>query len=167
MVINVEARGVKGPALLFETSSGNRAVMELYKKVRNPYTYSLTTLVYSILPNNTDFSVVKDSIPGMNFSVIDNLKYYHTDKDNFSNISLKSIEHYGLQIVPMLEEYLKGDKYGSKGSYLSGAGPTLMLVNPTGSNVEEKIREYVSQFEHFWLVHPVKEDNEGAVIIKN
>lgn len=119
MVINVEARGVKGPALLFETSSGNRAVMELYKKVRNPYTYSLTTLVYSILPNNTDFSVVKDSIPGMNFSVIDNLKYYHTDKDNFSNISLKSIEHYGLQIVPMLEEYLKGDKYGSKGAFES------------------------------------------------
>ncbi len=119
LVINVEARGVKGPALLFETSAGNKEVMELYKKARNPYTYSLTTLVYRVLPNDTDFSLIKDSIPGMNFSVIDNLKYYHTDKDNFSNISLKSLEHYGMQIVPMIEEYLKGEKFGAEMAFVS------------------------------------------------
>ena len=109
--INVEARGVKGPALLFETSPGNRKLMELYKEAENPYTYSLTSLVYRMLPNKTDFSVVKDSIPGMNFSVIDNLKYYHTDLDNFSNISLKSLQHYGLQIEPVIYRYLISSDY--------------------------------------------------------
>lgn len=111
LVINVEARGVKGPALLFETSVGNSNVVELYKEARNPFAYSLTTLVYNILPNNTDFTIVKDSIPGLNFSVIDNLKYYHTDKDNFTNISLKAIEHYGLQIEPIMKEYLTSCRY--------------------------------------------------------
>lgn len=119
MVMNVEARGVKGPALLFETSAGNSRVMELYKEARSPYTYSLTTLVYRVLPNNTDFSVVKDSIPGVNFAVIDNLKYYHTDKDNFSNISLKSLQHYGMQIEPMVEEYLLNAKYSSNAAFKS------------------------------------------------
>jgi hypothetical protein len=119
MVINVEARGVRGPALLFETSAGNSKVMELYKEARNPYTYSLTTLVYRVLPNNTDFTIVKDSIPGFNFSVIDNLKYYHTDKDNFSNISLKSIQHYGMQIAPMMEKYLTSDRYAGKDAFYS------------------------------------------------
>ena len=110
-VMNVEARGVKGPALLFETSAGNRKLMELYKEAENPYTYSLTSLVYRILPNKTDFSVVKDSIPGMNFSVIDNLKYYHTDLDNFSNISHKALQHYGLQIEPIIYRYLISSDY--------------------------------------------------------
>ncbi len=47
----------------------------------------------------------------MNFSVLDNLNYYHTDKDNYSNINLKSIQHYGAQIEPMLHKYLTDDDY--------------------------------------------------------
>ena len=70
-------------------------------------------------------------------------------------------------LIPGMESILKAAVgYGSYGGYLSGAGPTLMLVNPAGSNVEDKIRNFVSQFEHFWLVQPVKVDNEGAVIIR-
>ena len=43
LAVNVEARGVKGPALLFETSSGNAALMDFYTEyARYPYTYSLT-----------------------------------------------------------------------------------------------------------------------------
>lgn len=113
-VVNVEARGVKGPALLFETSPGNEKVMELYANADNPSGLSLTTAVYRYLPNDTDFSVVKDSIPGINLAVIDNLHYYHTDKDNFSNISLGSIQHYGDQLEPVLKEYLTNEEY--KGS---------------------------------------------------
>lgn len=111
LVINLEARGVKGPALLFETSAGNSNLMKLYKKASLPYTYSLTTVVYTFLPNFTDFTELKEHLPGYNFSVIDNLHYYHTDKDNFSNISLRSIQHYGVQLEPIMKEYLTGDKY--------------------------------------------------------
>ncbi len=117
-VVNVEARGVKGPALLFETSSGNDKLMELYSWAENPHGMSLTTAVYKFLPNDTDFSVVKDSIPGLNFAVIDNLHYYHTDKDNYSNISLKSVQHYGDQLEPVIKKYLTGEEYGDKGALL-------------------------------------------------
>ena len=142
MVINVEARGVKGPALLFETSVGNSKVMELYKEARNPYTYSLTTLVYRVLPNNTDFTIVKDSIPGFNFSVIDNLKYYHTDKDNFSNISLKSIQHYGIQIAPIMEKYLTSGEYGSSTILTSGRDSIFFTIPLLGLFLFSKT-EYV------------------------
>lgn len=117
LIINVEARGVKGPALLFETSKANDKAMELYKEAKRPYTYSLTSVVYNILPNFTDFTVVKDSLAGFNFSVIDDLNYYHTDKDNFSNISLKSLQHYGAQLEPIIKKYLTDDKY-SDSSYM-------------------------------------------------
>ena len=118
-VVNIEARGVKGPALLFETSPGNGKILELFGEAHRPSGMSLTTFVYNILPNFTDFSVVKDSIPGMNFAVIDNLKYYHTDLDNYSNISLKSLQHYGDQILPVLHEYLVNEKYSAHDALVS------------------------------------------------
>jgi hypothetical protein len=111
LVINVEARGVKGPAILFETSNNNNKLMELYEYSKYPCSYSLTSAVYSILPNYTDFSLIKDSLPGYNFSVIDNLNYYHTDKDTFSNINLTSIQHYGAQLEPLIKEYLTDEIY--------------------------------------------------------
>ena len=71
-VINIEARGVKGDALLFETSKNNASIMELYSNAKYKRGFSLTSFVYNILPNFTDFNHVKDSIPGVNFAVIDN-----------------------------------------------------------------------------------------------
>lgn len=101
-MINIEARGPWGPALLFEACPGNEKVMELYDDAaKYPYTYSLTTVVYSFMPNFTDFTIVKDSIPGLNFSTIADVNHYHTDLDNFSNVSAKSIQHYGAQILPI------------------------------------------------------------------
>ena len=119
LVVNVEARGVKGPALLFETSPGNEKVMDLYGKADRPSGMSLASVVYNYLPNYTDFSVVKDSIPGMNFAVVDNLRHYHTDLDNYSNISLKSLQHYGDQLQPVLHEYLVGDGYSGSDAFVS------------------------------------------------
>lgn len=112
-VVNVEARGVKGPALLFETSKGNGKLMELYSNAVRPSGMSLTSVVYDFLPNDTDFSVVKDSLPGMNFAVIDDLSYYHTDKDNYSNISYNSLQHYGDQLQPVVYEYLTDARYSA------------------------------------------------------
>ena len=119
LAINIEARGVKGPALLFETSPGNSKLVELYKEAKYPYTYSLTSAVYNILPNSTDFSCIKDNIPGFNFSVIDNLNYYHTDLDNYDNISLRSIQHYGEQILPIVKSYLLNPEYNGMEAFVS------------------------------------------------
>lgn len=115
LVLNVEARGPWGPALLFEACPGNDKVQDLYASVaKYPYTYSLTTVVYGFMPTFTDFSIIKDSVPGLNFSTIADINHYHTDKDNFSNISEKSIQHYGAQMHPIVMEYLTGEQYADK-----------------------------------------------------
>lgn len=111
-MINIEARGPWGPALLFEACPGNVKVLDLYEsESRYPYTYSLTTIVYEMIPNFTDFTIVKDSIPGLNFSTITDVNRYHTHHDNFSNISEKSIQHYGAQILPLARKYVLGEEY--------------------------------------------------------
>ena len=115
LVLNVEARGTWGPALLFEACPGNAKVQELYASTAAyPFTYSLTTVVYQFLPMFTDFTIVKDELPGLNFSNIADVNHYHTDLDNFSNISEKTIQHYGSQILPLTMEYLTGEEYADK-----------------------------------------------------
>lgn len=129
-MINLEARGPWGPALLFETCPGNEKIMDLYAKAADyPFTYSLTTVVYSFMPNFTDFTIVKDEIPGMNFSTIADINHYHTDLDNFSNISAKSIQHYGAQMLPVAAEYLTDPVYADK-NYLKAENDTVNFTIP-------------------------------------
>ena len=128
-MINIEARGPWGPALLFEACPGNKKVMELYDEAaKYPYTYSLTTVVYSFMPNFTDFTIVKDSIPGLNFSTIADVNHYHTDLDNFSNVSAKSIQHYGAQILPITKTYLTGEQYADKNSLRADSDATNFTI---------------------------------------
>ncbi len=129
-MINLEARGPWGPALLFETCPGNEKVMDLYADAaKYPFTYSLTTVVYTFMPNFTDFTIVKDELPGMNFSTIADVNHYHTDLDNFSNISGKSIQHYGAQIVPVVEEYLTNAVYADR-EYFRSEDDTVNFTVP-------------------------------------
>ena len=129
LMINLEARGPWGPALLFETCPGNEKVMDLYADAaKYPYTYSLTTVVYSFMPNFTDFTIVKDEIPGLNFSTIADINHYHTDLDNFSNISEKSIQHYGAQVLPVTMEYLKGEQYADRDYFKSEEDTTNFTI---------------------------------------
>lgn len=117
LIINLEARGPFGPALLFETSPGSARLMELYSSAAEyPYTYSLTTVVYGFMPNFTDFTIAKDEIPGLNFSTIADINHYHTDLDNFSNVNPRSIQHYGAQISPIVNRYLTDSQYADRES---------------------------------------------------
>lgn len=129
-MINLEARGPFGPCLLFETCPGNEKVMELYSKAADyKFTYSLTTVVYSFMPNFTDFTIVKDEIPGMNFSTITDINHYHTDKDNFSNVTESSIQHYGAQVLPVAMEYVTNPEYAAK-DYFKSEEDTVNFTIP-------------------------------------
>lgn len=129
LIMNVDARGTYGPALLFEVSSPDERMMELYKAAKSPYAYSLTNVVYKYMPNGTDFTVVKDVIPGMNFSNVADINTYHTDQDNFDNISLKTIQHYGAQILPVAEKYVTDPVYSDK-DYLKSGKQTVNFTIP-------------------------------------
>ena len=130
LMINLEARGPYGPCLLFETCPGNEKIMDLYSEAADyKFTYSLTTVVYTFMPNFTDFTIVKDEIPGMNFSTITDINHYHTDKDNFSNICEKSIQHYGAQVLPVALEYVTNPLYADK-DYFRSEDDTVNFTIP-------------------------------------
>ena len=82
IVINIEARGVKGPSIMFQTSLDNYKVMKFYQKADYPVSFSLAGDVYSRMPNSTDFTpMLEEGLVGLNMAVLDNLDYYIHLKD--------------------------------------------------------------------------------------
>jgi len=76
LVINFEARGNRGPSILFETSEGNGWVMKEFKKaVPYPVAYSFTSDVYKMVTNVTDFTPFRSAEKsGFNFSNLGAMK---------------------------------------------------------------------------------------------
>jgi hypothetical protein len=103
-VINVEARGTNGPSMLFETSRNNRwLVGQAVSRLPRPVTSSLFATIYDLLPNDTDLTVFKRSgVQGVNFGIIGNVAAYHTPLDNLEHVSLRSLQHHGINALAIL-----------------------------------------------------------------
>ncbi|MDP9009368.1 MAG: M28 family peptidase [Pseudomonadota bacterium] len=95
--VNMEARGVSGPSLMFETGTANAWLMHRYAAATpTPITNSLFYVVYKTLPNNTDFTVFKAaSYQGFNFAFIGDVAHYHTPLDSYGNTSASTLQHQG------------------------------------------------------------------------
>ena len=102
--VNMEARGVSGPSLMFETGTANAWLMRLYGRATlEPITNSLCYVVYKMLPNNTDFTVFKAAgYQGFNFAFIGDVAHYHTPLDNWENASGTTMQHQGANALSAL-----------------------------------------------------------------
>lgn len=97
IVINVEARGTRGPSLMFETTPGSAWLVELYAQAaEHPVTSSLFPAVYRTLPNDTDFSIfARRGLQGLNFAFIGGVENYHTPRDSIRNVDFRSVQQQG------------------------------------------------------------------------
>lgn len=107
LVLNLEARGNSGPAIMFETSDNNGfLIKEFAKTVQYPVASSLTYDIYKLLPNDTDLTVFKEGgYAGFNFAYIGNPNYYHTALDDFDSPDERSIQHQGLYALSLIEHF--------------------------------------------------------------
>lgn len=107
-VVNVEARGNRGPSMLFQTSTGDGPLIDLYAKYVPEYaTSSLYAEIYKFLPNDTDLTMfIADGFPSYNFAFVGGVADYHTAKDMRANLDPVSLQQHGdnmLGVVKGLE----------------------------------------------------------------
>lgn len=90
VVLNFEARGNHGPSMMFQTSDNNGWLIdELAETVSRPVANSLSSDIYKLLPNETDFTVFKYAgMNGLNFAYIQGVAAYHSTLDNMSSWQL-------------------------------------------------------------------------------
>lgn len=100
-VINLEARGVSGPALMFETSRPNgQVVSDWSRSGARPFAHSMMAAVYELLPNSTDLTVHLDQgFPGINIAIAEGSDLYHSERDTLAELDPRSVQHMGDQAL--------------------------------------------------------------------
>lgn len=117
-VLNFEARGIRGPSIMFETSPNNGwLINEFGANAPHPIAHSLAYEIYRLLPNDTDFTVFKRAnLPGLNFAYINGLTNYHTPIDNLASLDERSLQHHGSNALALARQFGNVDLRATKAS---------------------------------------------------
>jgi len=96
-VVNLEAIGNGGPAVLFELGPDNGPRVRTFAEVvPAPTGTSLGDAVYSRMPNDTDLSVfLRRGIGGFNLALVQGSPAYHAPHDTPDHLDPRSVQHMG------------------------------------------------------------------------
>lgn len=100
-VVNMDTRGGGGRAYMFETSNGNGALIDLFRKSAvRPTSTSLAVFLYQNMPNGTDFTIPKDKgIVGLNYAFIGRQFDYHAPNSTAESLERGALQHMGEQVL--------------------------------------------------------------------
>ncbi|HJS79455.1 MAG TPA: M28 family peptidase [Vitreimonas sp.] len=95
-LVDLEARGTRGPAVFFESNQPNADAVAAYSAVARPVANSVMADVYRLLPNTTDVTVLtRPGLDVVNIAVLDGVEDYHTRNDTIAAQDLRSVQHMG------------------------------------------------------------------------
>ena len=103
LVLNLEARGMSGPAFMFETSPNNSAVAGYFlNHVKQPVTGSLFPSLYALMPNSTDMTnLIPEGFTVLNIAAVGDADHYHQSTDAPRYVDHSTLQHYGDQALDL------------------------------------------------------------------
>ena len=107
VALNFEGRGNAGPTLTFEVNAQNGWVMrEFAKAAPYPIASSVFYEVYRRLPNNTDFTPLRQAgIAGLGFAFVEGYPYYHSPADTPARLDLGALQHHGSYMLSLVRHF--------------------------------------------------------------
>jgi hypothetical protein len=120
--VNLDARGVRGPSMMYETSSANVGLIRLYaRNSTRPVANSLMFDLYRQLPSDTNFTVFREhGWQGFNLAFLGGTQFYHRAADIVRNTDARSVQHQGeeaLALVRALAEAPPGRRVADSAVY--------------------------------------------------
>lgn len=110
LVLNFEARGHRGPVVMFQTFGAVAPWVDALAHVDDPVAYSLAADVYERMPNDTDLTVFgRAGLPGMNFAFIGGHSHYHTPLDAPAELDRGSLQHHGQYALALARHFGAAD----------------------------------------------------------
>ena len=137
-VVNLEARGVRGPATMFQTSRPNgKALDALVSHDRLPVANSLSADIYEIMPNDTDVSeFLTLDVDALNYAFVEGARYYHTPRDSLENLDAETLFHMGASALASVEALLGQDQNTADSAWVySDIAGLALLKLPQGWSV--------------------------------
>jgi hypothetical protein len=121
VVLNLEARGTSGPALMFQSSPDNSSVIPALASAQRPIAGSgLWEACSQLLSGDTDFSVFRNAgFAGMNFAFMEGSARYHTPEDSPANLDPASLQHMGATVLAATRHFAGQDLGVPRGGSLT------------------------------------------------
>lgn len=95
-LVNLEARGSRGPAIFFESNQPNADAIAAFANAPRPIANSVMADVYALLSNSSDVTALtRPGLDILNIAVLDGLEDYHTPQDTIASQDLRSAQHMG------------------------------------------------------------------------
>ena len=113
MVVNLEARGGGGRAMMFETGPGNAQTISQFARATKdatggPSSNALTVFVYRLMPNGTDMTIaVNRGIAGVNLAFIGRPDQYHAPTSTPDALDQGSLQHIGSLALEATDGFLR------------------------------------------------------------
>ncbi len=131
-LINLEARGVRGPVNMFETSRPNAPAVAVFASaVKRPAANSLATDVYRLMPNYTDVNSFSErGWLTLNLAPIGNETRYHSPGDDVAALDAATLQHMGDQTLALTEALADGTPgaTGAERIFMDVAGRALITL---------------------------------------
>jgi hypothetical protein len=106
IVLNLEAGGSSGPSMLFQSSPGNKGLIEAFAQVQDPVGGSELAALFELLPNDTDFTVFrKAGFDALNLIFGDGHVQYHSPTDTPANLDQSSLQHHGDNLLSLAKVF--------------------------------------------------------------
>ncbi|MEU4215028.1 M28 family peptidase [Actinoplanes sp. NPDC026623] len=127
VVLNLEARGSTGPAIMFETAADNAGLIGAFAGAPKPVGTSFAVEIYRRLPNDTDFTpFLEAGFTGLNTAYIDGSAVYHAPTDTPAAMDTDSLQHLGDNALALARDLggrdLAGLKSGGDATYFPVPG---------------------------------------------
>ncbi len=112
-VVNLEARGGGGRAMMFETGRGNTPTIDLFARAGlradgGVTSNALAVFVYALMPNGTDFTVARDrGLQGLNLAFIGRPAQYHSPASTPGALDQGALQHLGSQALEATDALLR------------------------------------------------------------
>src|SRR5829696_6247971 len=121
VMLNLEARGTSGPAMMFQSSTDNATLIPGLANAQRPIAGSgLWEACSQLLTGDTDFSVFRDAgFAGMNFAFMEGSARYHTPEDSPANLDHASLQHIGSTVLAATRHFADQDLGAPRGGQLT------------------------------------------------
>jgi len=106
VALNFEARGSRGPVLMYQTSPNNGELIRDFGRFTSyPHANSLISSLARILPNDSDASIfVRAGYSVLAFAFVEGLEHYHRYHDSPENLDSRSLAHCGSQMLSLARQ---------------------------------------------------------------
>jgi hypothetical protein len=95
-LVNLEARGSRGPAIFFESNLPNADAVRAFASAPRPVASSVMADAYRLMTNFTDVTVLtRPGLDVVNIALLDGLEDYHTPQDSLASQDPRSVQHMG------------------------------------------------------------------------